>query len=227
MPGTVTTYLDFTDQLWVDYVEYWRYTSAVKRKEQELGISKLPAPHRTKQRLGALRKMALFAIEHDADPRLWLYTLFESRRWVYAPKFNCLTPKKHVERYHKERRLTFFRSRMDAERRSKSKNDVDPNVDIMTSVEGIKAQLLRTGRFSDCMDRMQIDTYGYHPKSAVCAACPIWSTCSSRLIAAVFFDIVALRRGEIDVESARQAQRDSRYRQVNANIEGFIRARAR
>jgi hypothetical protein len=189
-------------QLYDDYVSYWRLTHSTIGKRATVPFIKPPKP--TPERLAALKKMAVYCVENGADPRLWLYTLFVSRAWMYPPKFEHLTPKSHLKRYRKEHRLGLFQRKMEAERHRRVKDEqYDPNRDIAASVESRKAWYVRVGNTKACMEAMDAETLGFHPKSSTCIACPIRTSCESTLRKRVAFDIVALRRGDI---TAAQAQ---------------------
>lgn len=199
--------MDYYEQLFADYVSYWRVTACVNAKWHEIRAALRP-PKMTRERLAALRRMAEFARENGADPRLWLYTLFMSRQFIYPPKFECLTPKSHLKCYLKEHRLGLFAKKMAGERQRRRNNDADqydPNRDIAQSVEDEKGHLLRTGQQQVCFDRMESITLGFHPRSKICAMCPIQTSCADALMNRVAFDIIALRRGDITVDDAQRA----------------------
>lgn len=78
----------------------------------------------------------------------------------------------------------------------------DPNRDISGTTEAYKRRHLMDGDPQLCMERMSVETFGYHPRSLVCARCPLAQACAGRLQASVNFDILALRRGEITAQQA-------------------------
>lgn len=202
------------DTLWDDYIAYWRRTGSVQGRAETLGFATLPAPHKTRERLGALHRMAVWCVEHDADPRMWLYTLFASRRWTWAPSLDKLTPKAHLRRYRQEHKLTLYTARLARERRRGRAPATDPNLDILPSTEALKASLARSHRGAECMALTQTETFGYHPKSPICVACEVAAPCAQALLASVGFDLVALRRGDITVDQARAQQRAGRFEEL-------------
>jgi hypothetical protein len=78
----------------------------------------------------------------------------------------------------------------------------DGNRDLAASTEALKRRYMM---FSD-PDGCFVDerTNGYHPKSLVCAQCPLAIGCEQKLRAAAAYDIVALRKGEITVTQAKR-----------------------
>lgn len=198
------------EQLLDDFGYYFSHTGYVNR----LRSAGRPVrwPKMTKERREALQEMRRWCAERDFDPRLYLYSLFQARNWAYPPQWAHLVPKtkktekKVVERYYALTDTPLYQKRMDQLiRHSQSGAGVvfDPNRDISASAEAAKRQYLDLDDTAGCMSAIASRTYGFHPRSLVCARCPSALECQRRLQAMVPFDIVALRRGEITVEQAR------------------------
>jgi hypothetical protein len=74
--------------------------------------------------------------------------------------------------------------------------------DISHAAETLKIRYQQRGQSGRCMELMTTETFGFHPRSAVCAACPIASPCETMLHSKVGYDIQAVRRGEMSPEQA-------------------------
>jgi hypothetical protein len=71
------------------------------------------------------------------------------------------------------------------------------------------------GDVAACMNGIETETFGYHPKSKICVACPARGECLQRLKERVNFDIEALRSGTITTEEA--------YRTALGRINGYTK----
>ena len=49
----------------------------------------------------AFEKMVAFCYARGFDPRLWLYSLFKSRKWRFSPQPNQLCSVKNIARFEK------------------------------------------------------------------------------------------------------------------------------
>lgn len=202
---------DLHTQLLSDYNYYRSHTRDVITRRAEHPVRDLKA---TKNRLDVLREMVGWCTQNEVDPRLWLYTLFDLRHWSFAPNFAHLVPKskrtakKNLERYANLRDIPIFQKRIAYETQQDAEADgrvFDPNRDVSYSAEALKRRYLNAGEVQRCMDEMDTYTLGFHPRSLVCARCPMASQCEQTLQARMPFDITALRRGQITVQQARQA----------------------
>lgn len=200
------------EQLFEDYKHYRHHTAnyiRVKKERPYFREMKLRA-----DRAKALKEMELWCRRKGVDPRWWLYSLFSSREWVAAPKFEQLVPKtkrtekKALARYEALQEAPLYAqqitNRIQQDRRDQY-TTYDPNRDISGTVENIKRRYLSEHDAQRCVDEMSSVTFGYHPKSLVCARCPLMTECEARLRKTVPFDIVALRRGDITIDEAKRA----------------------
>ena len=202
------------EQLISDYNYYRSFTSEMFEKQKSgryTGEVKLKTKRIDREPI--LNEMAAFCYEHDVSPRLWLFMLFQMRRWIRPPKFNQLVPRsrktleKNLNLYANLSEVPLFRKRIDEERHQKSTErgeDFDVNRDIDFYAEALKRRYLNEGDPERCIEEMGMNTHGYHPKSLVCARCPLSGQCIPILQAKVPFDILALRRGDITAQQAQQ-----------------------
>jgi len=140
------------------------------------------------------------------NPRLWLYSLFVSRKWLFAPKLepSNLLSEKHLPKFQRLKDYSFYRQYQQVqEALNPSPDSFDPNRDLSSTAEQAKRYYLAAGNAAECMNRMRDETFGFHPKSTVCCNCPAASECRESLEASVRFDIIALRNGTLSVEEAR------------------------
>lgn len=188
-----------------DY-NFWRgqtwHTQEIQRKGYLRNVKlKTAAP--------ALTALAQWCDGKAIDPRRWLYFRFASRNWRYAPRLDQLVPSsrteaKAVSKYKLLKETPAFSQRIQQEsayRRDETGVYWDVNRDICHVAEAIKRRYLATSQWERCMNEMTERTYGFHPKSRVCQRCPAAAQCEQRLRAQAPFDIVALRRGDVDLRS--------------------------
>lgn len=193
-----------TDQLFQDYNYYRFHTKHYKdgvTKRNWLSRSLKP----TSERLKALEAMNAWCSGRNINPRHWLYTLFQARQWVFSPRFDHLTSPKHLKRYKTMITSPMYDNRMRelrAESDWKEGKAYDPNRDLSGTVEALKRKHLASGDAERCMAEINT-TLGFHPKSTVCARCPLAQSCSVAIQQRVPFDIQALRRGEMTSDQAR------------------------
>lgn len=198
------------ERLLSDYNYYRSHTAHLnKLRAQGAYVRDLKT---TRSRLQALGDMARWCSEHQLDPRLWLYSLFSGRRWLFAPRFDQFVPrtpkteKKALARYHALQDVPTYHERAHQEIHQRRVNDgreVDVNRDLTNAAEALKRRYLAEGNPGRCLDEMEGRTYGYHPRSVVCLCCPRQRECADKLCALVGYDVIALRRGEITVGQAR------------------------
>lgn len=158
------------------------------------------------KRISAFQELYQWCVERSIDPRRWLCSLFEARRWLFAPPLNQLKSKKHLDRYSKITDLPAFQTRLAQERTKRrhiEQKTFDPNRDLTASAESLKSRYLEMGNLDRCMEQMDTETYGFHPKSSVCSRCPVQNQCAAMLRGKVRFDIMALRCGEITADQAK------------------------
>lgn len=161
------------------------------------------------ERLRLMGRMAAWCRERDLDPRLWLYWLFRSRKWMFAPKLEpgvlMTSNPKMIERY----RWMVDRKCLDGYRLNRDRPAaIDPNVDLVGAAEDQKRAHRRHGQSHICMRETPVTTYGFHPKSKTCVECPIANECATNLRRLVGFDIIALREGRMSVAEARGRARE-------------------
>ena len=159
-----------------------------------------------------------FCGERQIDPQIWLYMLFKIRGWKAAPKFNQLVPKskktlqKNLNIYANLSDIPLFQKHRDQQNHQaavEAGQVWDKNRDIGWSTEALKRRYLNEGDSERCMAEMDERTFGYHPRSLVCARCPSVTQCTQILESKYGTHIVSLRRGEM---TARQAQQLSLFR---------------
>jgi hypothetical protein len=149
--------------------------------------------------------LSAWCAERGLNAREWLYTVFAARRWVYWPSPAQLRSPTILKRVRAGERwpTDLYRARVLAEAgKSDAQRGFDPNVEILETVEEAKRYYLRTNDVQACMAGMQVETFGWHPRSTVCARCPGGEACKA-LLARVAPAAVAVREGA-DVKRARQ-----------------------
>jgi len=196
------------ERIFEDYLHYRRNTAHYCQMKERLPYMR--EPKLNEERRNALQNMIGWCQQNSLDPRWFLYSLFHARKWIAAPRWDQLVPgtnktaKKAIARYKALNRAPLFLQRVDAELQASQENNYDPNRDISTTTENIKRNYLAVYDTDRCIAEMQTTTLGYHPKSLVCARCPVAKKCAEMLQATVPFDILALRRGEITTDQAKR-----------------------
>ena len=194
--------LTTAERLLDDYNDYRNQTNNIQQlRSQGQYVQGLGRKH-----IKAFDELATWCGEQGVEPRRWLASLFETRRWLFAPKLNQLKSKPHLLRYPNVNAIPAYTNRLHKERTVRQHQDgkvYDPNRDICESSETLKRRYISLGETQRCLDQMRTETFGYHPKSTICQACPMRIECARRLQASVTFDIMALRRGEMTAEQAR------------------------
>lgn len=160
--------------------------------------------------LPAMRRMDEWCRSKGIDSRRWLYYLFRKRHWLFAPQLHQLIPskrnlKKAVADFSTMGDTPVYAAVIYQETeaaRRQAGTDFDVNRDLTAMAEARKRIYLGEGRPDKCIAQMLTETYGYHPKSVVCARCPLWQQCAAHLQSMVPFDIMALRRGELSLQQA-------------------------
>lgn len=201
-------------QILDDYNYYRSFTTHVRSLRAQ-GQPIADVKMRTKKgedRTPYFEGMLSFCDEHKLDPKVWLYLLFKIRKWQAAPRFHQLVPKskktlqKNLGLYADLRDLPLFRQNREAQRvtaEAETGEGWDVNRDIGFSTEALKRRYLNEGDAERCLSEMEIRTYGYHPRSLVCARCPIAQRCAQQVEVKYGTHMLSLRRGEI---TSRQAQ---------------------
>ncbi|OGO08161.1 MAG: hypothetical protein A2Y61_00315 [Chloroflexi bacterium RBG_13_60_13] len=192
-------------QLFRDFCFYRQYTAHVQQIKKERPY--LRDLKDTPDRLRLFDQMARWCEAREINPREWVYSLFVTRRWLFCPRIEPahLLSEKHLPRFREISDFGLYRQRQ-LEQQSIAAPDVhtfDPNRDLSHTAEETKAAHLRGGQPAACMEAMFIDTFGYHPRSAVCSQCHVVEQCRALLIWSVSFDVLALRLGKITSEQAR------------------------
>ena len=191
--------------LLADY-NYWRSQTWHTRQLRDRGYLR---DHKLKKTAPAFTALGQWCGERNIDPRRWLYFRFAARNWRYAPRLDQLIPSKRTEEQtiHKYKLLKStpaFSQRVHEESRFHQEPTGvywDVNRDISHLAEAVKRRYIATDQLERCMSEMDSRTFGFHPKSRVCQRCPAATECLRRLQAKAPFDIVALRRGDVDLQS--------------------------
>lgn len=164
----------------------------------------------TDDRRRLLSSLSVWCREKSLEPRLWLFSLFHIRRWLFAPTWKQLMgSEKSIAYYHRLSDLSLYEAYTRRERQAQltaAGAVYDPNRDLSGTVEQQKKYYIDRGRADVCIDQMHMSqgTLGFHPRSLICARCPLSQACAQRLQAGAPFDILALRRGEITADQARE-----------------------
>lgn len=190
------------EQLLDDYNHYRFKTNNV----QKLRNSGKRIGSLGKKNLPVFASLQQWCEGNGVEPRRWLASLFETRRWLFAPPLHQLKSPKHLKRYPDVGAIQAYQNRLSQERvkRQTIAGEVfDPNRDISNSAETLKKRYLDFGHPEQCVAAMSAETFGYHPKSQQCARCPLQQACSQRLQSMVPFDIMGLRLGNITAEQAK------------------------
>ena len=183
-------------QLLQDY-NYWRGQT---KHLVELRKSKPIRDLGEKKNLKVFVDLAQWCAEKEIEPRLWLYSLFQARRFLFAPPLKQLKSLKNLEQYTNLAETERYADRV---RRESEVDQYDPNRDLCASVEAVKSYYLQLQEPDRCMGDMGT-TLGFHPSSLVCARCVLRDQCAQHLQSTVPFDIVALRRGDLTAREARE-----------------------
>ncbi len=203
--------MDQVQQLFEDFQHYRKQTANFQKLRATIPYLrdlKLSDPRRS-----ALSKMVRWCTQKELDSRWWLYSLFQARRWIAAPRWEQLVPGtkktevKAIARYVALKEAPLYAERVSQETRAQQEAQgqvYDPNRDLSNTVENIKRRYLDASDSERCMREMSTVTLGYHPKSQVCVSCPSTQICVQQTQAQVPFDIVALRRGDLSVDQAKR-----------------------
>jgi len=185
--------------LFSDYYHWRGYTAVGQTK-------RAGCPRLTPKTLQPFVALSAWCAEQVLHAREWLFTLFAARRWLYWPPPAQLRSAAHLKRVRSGERwpTDLYRERVLAE---VGKSDVqrafDPNVEISETVEEAKRYYLRANDAQACMAVMRVETFGFHPRSTVCARCPGAATCRD-LLGKVAPATVAVREGA-DVQRVRHS----------------------
>lgn len=192
------------ERLYDDYNDYRRQTGYIQRLKQTGKYT----PSVSKKHLPRFEALANWCSKQGVDPRRWLASLFESRRWLYPPKLNQLQSKPHLQRYEKMR-VPAFAVRMQREYQqaaTASGGMFDRARDISRGVELLKQRYLSLSNHERCISEMEAETFGYHPKSLVCQGCAARFQCAAILQSKVSYDIMSVRLGLMGMDEARVAR---------------------
>lgn len=190
--------------LWRDYQFYWLQTSNIQRFRAT--GRPIRTPKLTAERYALFASLYDWCVQKEVDPRLWLFALFRSRRWMFAPqpKVGHLLSEKFYaagkyERVIEGGCLDGYR----LYRIGQTATGLDPNKDLIPQAEQRKRVYQQNDQSDLCMLMTPSETFGYHPESQWCEKCPRKSECRDRLDRMVSFDVQALREGRLTVEQAR------------------------
>lgn len=185
---------------------HYRYQTVYAFSMRQQG-RKFPATVSATSKNGKEVRVALSAMvgwceERGVDPTVWLYWLFSrGYGWKIAPKAKQLCSEKSFKRFcmnHGNTRPQHGLQRQHLIEQHKFQKDSgevhDPNRDITSSAEALKARYVAAGEYERCMSQMATLTFGFHPRSRVCIVCPVARQCEQSLRAATpGFDIIAIR----------------------------------
>lgn len=189
------------EQLYEDYNDYRRKTGYVRKlKEQKKYV-----PSISKKHIPKFEELANWCGQQGVDPRRWLASLFETRRWLFPPKLNQLQSKRHLQRYEKMDVPAFAaRIRNENQRAAVASGATfNPTRDLSNRAELVKRRYLSFGNHERCMSEMESSTFGYHPKSSVCQSCQVRFQCAAILQSRVKYDIMSVRLGLMSVDEAK------------------------
>jgi hypothetical protein len=203
-----------SQQLWDDFVYYQSCTGhQQQRRRTNPFIKPLKA---TVERLRLMDKMKQWCAEKNVPVRQWLYSLFATRRWLFAPQLTPghLCSENHLIKFATFSDYDFYTDYVQRLAQSQPlEGNFDPNRDLSHTAEENKRYYVASGRMELCMSQMATETFGFHPKSKICVECSLRVKCAERLQASVRFDIQAVRRGELSAEAA--------YRQTLTQVFGY------
>ena len=195
-----------------DYNEYRSKTGHFFQVRSSGGFSS--SLKSTPERLTIFSDMADWCRKRSIDPRLWIYALFCHRKFRFSPPLDQLKSEKVVSLYKQFVPGDDYREKIlrevhadQVERGARH----DPLRDLTAATEGIKKRYQRLNDWDRCFQNMETETFGFHPKSLVCAACPISRKCRDALCSKVKFDVMAYRRGELTVGQVRQQELGAFY----------------
>lgn len=207
------------DQLLVDFANYRNTTANVQKMRKQGRVipgTIDPTTKSGKKLVAALSRMVEFCTDRQIDPRLWVYTMFKARKFLFAPKPEHFCSEKHISKYHAlttaaVSRVSYAKQQqlaIQTERRE-SGAGYDQTRDITPAAEVVKERYVALGEYQRCIDEMQIRTLGFHPRSRVCTSCPAAQACLMKLQGLVgHMDIVAIRAGQQPPQ--RQAELNAR-----------------
>ncbi len=192
------------DQLLYDFGNYRNttsYTQQLRAKGVPISGTVNPNTKSGKILVAAFEQMIVFCAQNEIDPRLWLYTMFKSRKFLFAPKPAQFCSAKHIPKHHRilsesREKVAYVRQGQlrVQEARAASGADYDKNRDITYSAEALKERYIAAGEYQRCIDLMQTHTLGFHPKSQTCMSCPAAQACTMKLRGLTpHMDIVTLR----------------------------------
>lgn len=190
------------EQLFDDYNDYRRDTGHIQRLKQ----SQRYIPSISRKHLPRFEELAHWCKEQGVEPRRWLASLFECRRWLFPPRLNQLKSTRHLERYPTMSSIPVFQGRVRREHQEAARVSgrvFDRSRDLATGAELLKRRYIAWGNYERCMSEMETDTFGYHPRSEVCQNCQARYQCAAILQSKVNYDIMALRLGLMTTEEAR------------------------
>lgn len=187
--------MDIPTQLFQDYCYYREHTDNIKLlKKTKPYLKSLKS---TVDRLKLFDYMNNWCMSRNIPVRQWLYTLFVARYWKVSPKLEIghLCSEKHIPKFYKVQNYEFFDKYTHS---TFSKRSFDSNVELVSSVEQRKRDLLLKGGGQLCIAHMKDETFGFHPKSIICNHCDSRFVCYDELIKLVGQSVIDLRTASND-----------------------------
>lgn len=181
-------------QLFLDYCYYRDNTINIKKLKQT--VPQLRPLKYNDERATLFNELMLWCNARKLPVRKWLYSLFVTRKWMFAPKLevNHLCSENHIPKFRRVSDYRFF-DKYIAEKSENKKGVFDPNIEVTKAVEQRKRELIQKGGPKLCQQFMEDETFGFHPKSVICKFCNDWFECAKKLNKLVGFDIFQLRNG--------------------------------
>jgi hypothetical protein len=149
----------------------------------------------TPERVALFVAMIRWARERKVDPRFWVFALFSVRAWKWPPTLTvgCVCSDTLEKKLPRIRDKSVLRKRID-ESPLVAEQKI-PETELVPHTEALKQRYAESGQAQRCMQEMFAVTKGYHPRSPVCAACPLKQPCALQLAAAYPYDVIGARNG--------------------------------
>ena len=181
-------------QLFDDYNYYRAHTHHYKMQQQN---HYMRACKLTPDREQALSRLIDWCLQEELDARRWMAVIYYRRKFLYAPRWDQLTPKsKATRKLYETGTLPLYDQRLREEQEAHVIESLNPNRDIIPAAEILKDKYLKQGLGRDCITDMR-STYGYHPLSLACRRCPVAHECREVVKSCFPFDVLALREGRV------------------------------
>lgn len=191
--GKVKNMTPLTYKLYSDYCSYYLQTGYVQMRRNS--GKPITSPKLTTTLASKLNTMAGWCSSRSLDPRKYLYTLFQMRRFMFAPKLEHLISENACKKYFEISFPTELQNKINTEismGQTIAGKVYDPNLDVSPVVEKLKLQYKKYFTPQTCMENIK-ETLGYHPKSKYCNRCPNAIECGLKLKGLLGVDILRLR----------------------------------